>query len=300
VPVISFELHLVVEIVRMILTHIVVPSGSTTGRTGDTVVDAVLKIHVAHTLKTLVSDDIVTEDIEIFLYHRTEIFAERLGVLHEVRVDIGLQTADSVIVLDESSTRCLLHDVEHMLTVTHTIEECCQGGEVLCAGSEEQQVVVDTLQLVHDGADVADAVAELYAHSLLNDADEGVTMVHGAEIVQSVSEGERLRIGHALHHLLHTAVDISEVRIDVLDGLTVNHSSQTKHTVGTRVVRTEVDDEVVVIEQRCLVSTRSPQSLRFHSDVQSLSGSSVMGNWLASQDSYQSPCEAASPGSRCA
>lgn len=77
-------------------------------------------------------------------------------------------------------------------------------------------------------------------------------MVHGTEIVQSVSESERLRIGHALHHLLHTAVDISEVRIDVLDGLTVYDSSQTKHAVGTRVVRTEVDDEVVVVEQAVL------------------------------------------------
>ena len=236
----------------MVLADIVLPSCGTSGRTGDAVVDTVLKIHVAHTFKTLVSDDVVTEDIEILLYERTEIFAECLGVLHEVRVDVGLQTTYSIIVLDESSARSLLHDVEHMLTVTHTVEECCQGAEVLCACSEEEQVVVDTLQLVHDGADVADAVAELYAHSLLNDADEGVTVVHGAEIIQSVSEGERLRISHALHHLLHTAVDISEVRIDVLDGLTVNNSSQTKHAVGTRVVRTEVDDEVVVIEQTVL------------------------------------------------
>ena len=69
-----------------------------------------------------------------------------------------------------------------MLTVTHTVEESRQGTEVLGARSKEEQVVVDTLQLVHDGADVTDAVAELNAHSFLDDTDEGVTMVHGAEI----------------------------------------------------------------------------------------------------------------------
>ena len=79
----------------MVLADIVLPSGGTSGRTGDAVVDAVLKIHVADTFKTLVRDDVVTEDVEILLYERTEIFAECLGVLHKVRVYIGLQVRPS-------------------------------------------------------------------------------------------------------------------------------------------------------------------------------------------------------------
>ena len=57
-------------------------------------------------------------------------------------------------------------------------------------------------------------------------------MMHGAKIVQAVGQGEGLGISHALHHLLHSAVDVAEVRIDVLDGLAVHHCAQTQHAVG--------------------------------------------------------------------
>ncbi len=118
-----------------------------------------------------------------------------------------------------------------MLTVAHAVEECGEGREVLSAGAEEQQVVVDTLQLIHDGADVVDAVAELNTHGLFDDANKRVAVGHGAEVVESVSQRERLRIGHILHHLLDAAVNITEVRIDALDILTVNDGLQTQHTV---------------------------------------------------------------------
>ena len=91
---------------------------------------------------------------------------------------------------------------------------------------------VDTLKLVHDGTDVVDAVAELNAHTLLYHAYKSMTVHHSREIVQAVGQGESLRIGHALPHLLNTAVDIAEVRIDTLHLLAVEHSLQAEHTVG--------------------------------------------------------------------
>ena len=114
-------LHLVVEVVRMVLADIVVPSCGTSCRTGDGIVDAVLEVHIAHSLKTLVCDDVVAEDVKIFLYERTEVLAELLYVLHEVRVDVGLQSAYSVVVLYQTPAGCLLHDVEHLLTVSHAV-----------------------------------------------------------------------------------------------------------------------------------------------------------------------------------
>ena len=91
---------------------------------------------------------------------------------------------------------------------------------------------VETLQLVHDGAHIFDAVGELNAHSLLNNAHESVAVHHGREIVETVGERECLRIGIALAHLLDTAVDISQVGIDALHGLAIHYGLQTKHTMG--------------------------------------------------------------------
>ena len=104
------------------------------------------------------SNHVVAEYVEVLLNHRTEILAEGLHVLNEVRVDICLQTTDTVVVLDQTATGCLLHDVQYVLTVAHAVEECGQGTQVLCGTAEVQQVRVDTLQLIHDSTDVADTV----------------------------------------------------------------------------------------------------------------------------------------------
>ena len=49
-------------------------------------------------------------------------------------------------------------------------------------------------------------------------------------------------------------MDITEVRIDALHGLTIDDSLQTEHTVGRWVVRTDVDYVVILIEATLLGS----------------------------------------------
>ena len=127
------EVHLTVEVVGMVLAHVVVPASSTSGRTGERVVDGVLQAHWAAVLQTLVGDDVVAEDVEILLYHRSEVLAESLYVLDEVGIDIVLESADAVVALDESASRGLLHDVEQVLTVSHAVEEGRQRAQVLGA-----------------------------------------------------------------------------------------------------------------------------------------------------------------------
>ena len=225
-------LHLVVHVVRMALAGVVLPVGGTSCRTRHAVVDAVLAVHRTHANKTVVRNHVVAEHVEILLNHRAQILAELLGVLHKLRVDVGLESADAVVVLDESSAGCLLHHVEHVLAVAHAVEEGGQGAEVLCRTAEVEQVRVDTLELVHDGAYVVYAVCELNAHALLYHAHESVAVHHGREVVQTVGQGESLRIGHALPHLLDAAVDIAEVRIHALHLLAVENGLQAEHTVG--------------------------------------------------------------------
>ena len=233
----------------MVLAHIVMPSCSTSCRAGNAIVHAVGQVHRSYALKPLVRDDVVAEHVQIFLYHGAQIRAQLLGVGNEVGVDVVLQSADAIIVLYESATGGFLHHVEHMLTVAHTVKEGRQGAQVLRASAQEEQVVVYTLQLVHDGTDVMYSVRELYAHGLFYHTHQSVAVVHGAQIVETVCQGECLRIGHALHHLLYAAVYVAQVRIDVLHGLAVEHRLQSQHTVRRGVVRTEVHHKVVVIKE---------------------------------------------------
>ena len=170
----------------MVLAHVVLPSGSTSGGTRHTVVDTVFEVHWTHLLQTVVRDDVVAKHIHILLNHRTQILHQVLAVLHEVRVDIVLKSTYSIIVLDESAAGGFLHHVEHVLAVAHSIKEGGQRAQVLGTAGGEQQVAVQTLQLVHDGADVMDAVGELYAHRLLNHTYQCMALLHGTEVVKTI------------------------------------------------------------------------------------------------------------------
>ena len=133
-------LHLVVHIIRMVLAHIILPAGSTSCRTRHGIRDTILLAHRSYLLKALVGDDVITEHIHILLNDGLHILDEILHVLHEVRIDIILQSTYSIIVLYQSSTRRLLHAVEHMLTVAHRIEEGGQRTHILSAAAHIQQV----------------------------------------------------------------------------------------------------------------------------------------------------------------
>ena len=156
-----------------------------------------------------------------------------------------------------------------MLTVTHTVEECSQSTQVLCSTAEVQQVRVDTLQLIHDSTDVVDTIRKFDTHSLLDNAYQSVAVHHGREVVQTVGQSQSLRISHILPHLLNTTVDISEVRINALHGLTVDNGLKTEHTMGRWVVRTDVDNILILIEATLFSSYQMTISTKtvFYSEI---------------------------------
>jgi len=220
------------------------------------IADDILLVHHSHSLKTLVGNDVVAEHVGIFLEHRLEISAERLHVLHEIGVDIILQTADAVVVLYQPASGGFFHYVEHMFAVAHRVKESGERTEVLCTAARIEQMRIDTLQLVHNGTDILDAVGQLYAHGLLYHADKRVAGHHGRKIVHTVGQGQRLRVGIILAHLLYTTVNIAQMRINFLNDLAFEHRLKPQYTVGRRVLRTDIHHEIAVREQFVLLGNQ--------------------------------------------
>ena len=211
--------------------------------------DCILLRDTTHVLKTLVSDYVVTEDIYVLRELWLEVCTEFLDILLEVLVDIILKTTDTIVVLDKATTCCLLHAVEHVLTVTHTVKECCESTEVLSITAEIEKMTVNTLELIHDCTDNLDTVREFYTKCLLDNATDSVTVNHCREVVQTVCHCQSLWVCHALEHLLDTTVDISEMWNDTLYRLTIENSLKTKHTVCRWVLRTDIDYELIIAEE---------------------------------------------------
>ena len=80
---------------------------------------------------------------------------------------------------------------------------------------------VDTLQLVHDGADVLHAVAHFNTHCLLDARTQGMAILMSAQIIKAVGQCQRLRVGKAFAHLFDTPVDVSTVGIYLINGFTL-------------------------------------------------------------------------------
>ena len=251
-----FKVHLIIHSVWMVLADIILPAAGTTGRSCHAIADAVCLIHDTDVTETLMGNDVVAEDIQILLYHRTQILAEFLDVGNEVRINVSLQATYSIIVLYQPAAGCLFHHVQYVLTIAHSIKESRKRTQVLSAASRVKEMVVYTLQLIHDRTDIADAVGQFYAHALLNDTDKRMTVHHGRQVVHTVGQCQRLRISELFAEFLDATMDIAQMRIDPGDGLTVQHRLQTKYTVGRRVLRTDVHDEIVICKQRMLCTDK--------------------------------------------
>ena len=95
-----------------------------------------------------------------------------------------------------------------------------------------------------------DTVRQLYLHSLLDNTDKRMTVHHRAEIIHSVSQRKGLRVCVVFAHFLYTTMDIAKMRIYFLDNLTIENCLQTEHTVCRRMLRANINNEIIACIKR--------------------------------------------------
>ena len=76
-----------------------------------------------------------------------------------------------------------------------------------------------------------------------------MAVLRGPKVVETVREGERLRIGQFLADLLNAAVDIAAVHVQLADDLALKRDAETQHAVRCRVLGTDVDHIFVLLEK---------------------------------------------------
>ena len=156
---------------------------------------------------------------------------------------------NGVIILNQPATGSRFENVENLLAVTETIEESCQGTQVHAQTGEEQQVGINTLQLVHDGTNVLHALAHLDAHGIFDTHTECMTIVMSCQIIQTVGQSQCLWIGEAFAHLFDASVNVTAVYVQLLDDFTFEGNTETKDSVSRWMLRTDVDNVFILIKQ---------------------------------------------------
>ena len=90
-----------------------------------------------------------------------------------------------------------------------------------------------------------------------------MAVLRGPEIVEAVRQGQRLGIGQLLAHLLDAAVDVAAVNVEFADDLAFERHAETQHAVRRRVLRADVDDVLVLLEEHVALADIAAVGLQF-------------------------------------
>ena len=156
--------------------------------------------------------------------------------------------ADPQVVVEQARAAHPLEQVEYFLAVAQAPEKGRNGPHVQSVGADRQQVAGNTLQLGHEHADVFQPVRELLEpHELFHRQHVGQLLVHGAQVIHAVDVGDHLRVRHLLRVFLEAAVQVAEVRRNMLHQLPVGNDFEPQHAVRAGVLRPHLQDQVIAL-----------------------------------------------------
>lgn len=105
-------------------------------------------------------------------------------------------------------------------------------------------MVQDTGDFAKESSDVLGTVGDLNVQKLLDGKGKALFVCHHGDIVQTVEVWQSLKIGLVLDQLFRSSVQQTDVRIGPNDFFTAELENQSQHTVGGRMLGSEVDSVV--------------------------------------------------------
>jgi hypothetical protein len=106
----------------------------------------------------------------------------------------------------------------------------------------------DAIQLGDDDPHGFYLVVHLDAHQLLNSQSVTQAVIHGSNVVHAVGVRNHPGIVHVLRMLFETAMEIPDVRSDLLYHLAVRLELQSQHTMRAGMLRPHVEDHLLAFE----------------------------------------------------
>src|SRR5215217_6952801 len=93
------------------------------------------------------------------------------------------------------------------------------------------------------------------AHHLLDCFDPDETIRNGGDVIEAIPVRRDLRVHAVLGDLLHTAMEVTDIAIEIHNGFAIELENHAQHTVRRRMLRPHVQHHLRAVEQ-CLLSCR--------------------------------------------
>lgn len=105
-------------------------------------------------------------------------------------------------------------------------------------------MVQDSGDFAKESSDVLGTIGDLNVEKLLDSKSKALLVCHHGDIVQTVEVRQSLKIGLVLDQLFRSSVQQADVRIGSDDFFTTELENQSQHTMGGRMLGSEVDSVV--------------------------------------------------------
>ena len=141
-----------------------------------------------------------------------------------------------------------LVEAHQLLALFEGPQEGRQRADIHRVGRHVQKMIEHPADFGIEHADRLAARRRLDTQQLFRCKREGVLLVHRRDIVEPVEIGHGLQIGLVLDQLLGAAVQQADMGIGPLDDLAVHLQHQAQHAVGRRMLRPEVQVEILDLD----------------------------------------------------
>ena len=140
--------------------------------------------------------------------------------------------------------------VEHhqLLAFLEAPERRRQRADIHGLRGDVEEMREETADLGIKHADQLAADRHRHVDQLLDGEREGMLLIHRRDVIEPIEIGHRLEIGLVLDQLLRAAMEQANMRIDAVHDLAVELEHETKHAVGRRMLRSEIDGELAVFD----------------------------------------------------
>ena len=117
------------------------------------------------------------------------------------------------------------------------------SAQVTAEAAEEHQVRSNSAQFRKHHADVFALFGDAHVHAFFKGNHDPQVVLDGRQVVLAVGHRDVLQVAHGFRLLFHATVDVAEMRYDFYNRFAVHAQRKAEGTVGTRVLRTHVDEK---------------------------------------------------------
>src|SRR6185312_15031429 len=239
---------LVVEIWK-VLAHVVRDAGCAYHRPGQSPVDRLFRAHHTEPDRAADPDAVVRQKLLDVIQHLVESGKKASGIVGPAVRNVRHQAADARERRRETRTGPRFEQLIDQLTLMERPEERCVRADIDRRGTEPHEMRHDARQLARDHAKHLAALGYRDAEQPLRTERHCNVVARRIEVVLAIGPRDYLIVLTILAGFLEAAVQVADVWNAAYDGLAVQLEHQPEHTVGRRMLWTQVDEHVLTVER---------------------------------------------------